>query len=91
MATKSRFGFFSIPPSHTAAKTDFNAKSNHKSPDGKVITEYRNIFSGPTASGIGKKTYFSVPKSIYHEDPYDKADLAKKENNKNKNSADSKN
>jgi hypothetical protein len=86
MASKSRFGFFSIPPSHTAAKSDFNAKSSHKNSDGKVITEERNIFSGPTSSGIGKKTYFSVPKSIYQGDPYDRVDLAKKGNSKNKNS-----
>lgn len=73
MATKSRFGFFSIPPSHTAAKTDYATGSKcRKNGDGRVDTEQRNIFSGGTSTGILKKAYFSVPKSIYQGDPYDK-------------------
>lgn len=35
-ASKPRFGFFSIPPSHTAAKTDFRKVKNRKNVDGRV-------------------------------------------------------
>lgn len=70
MGSKSRFGYFSIPPSHTAAKTDFCKKKPLKTSDGRVMTSNRNIFSGITSSGILKKTFFSVPKSIYQDDPY---------------------
>lgn len=70
MSTKSRFGFFSLPPSHKAAKTDFSSTTCRKSEDGKVLTESRNIYTGPTASGVLKKSYFSVPESIYKGDPY---------------------
>ncbi len=35
-ASKLRFGFFSIPPSHTAAKTDFRKAKNRKNVDGRV-------------------------------------------------------
>ena len=38
MATKSRFGFFSILPSHTAGITDFAIKPCKKDQDGKVVT-----------------------------------------------------
>lgn len=34
--SKPRFGFFSIPPSHTAAKTDFRKAKNRKNVDGRV-------------------------------------------------------
>lgn len=84
MSTKSRFGFFSIMPSHTAGKTDYNKKQCRKSSDGRVRVENRNIFSGTTSSGVLKKSFFSVPKSIYQGDPYIK------ENQNSKNGEDSK-
>jgi hypothetical protein len=73
MEKKPRFGYFSILASHTAGKTDQNWKKCYKkSKDGKVITDERNIYGGPPSSGILKKSYFSLPKSIYQDDPYDK-------------------
>lgn len=72
MSTKSRFGFFSIPPSHTAAKTDCTITKSRKDQEGKVLTESRGIYSGTTSTGVLRKGYFSVPKSIYQGDPYDK-------------------
>lgn len=85
MGSKSRFGYFSIPPSHTAAKTDFCKKKPLKTSDGRVMTSNRNIFSGITSSGILKKTFFSVPKSIYQDDPYIKHNESAKEDTQNKN------
>lgn len=38
IATKPRFGFFSIPPSHTAGITDFARRPCRKDSDGRVIT-----------------------------------------------------
>jgi hypothetical protein len=38
MEKKPRFGYFSILPSHTAAKTDDPTRKCYKSTDGKVIT-----------------------------------------------------
>lgn len=73
MGSKPRFGFFSIPPSHTAGITDFKQKPCRKGSDGRVTVDMRNVFSGTTSSGILKKTYFSVPKSIYTGDPYQKS------------------
>ena len=70
MATKSRFGFFSVLPSHTAGITDFASKPCRKGEDGRVITAERNFYTNPTASGVNKKSYFSIPKSIYQGDPY---------------------
>lgn len=70
MATKSRFGFFSVLPSHTAGITDFASKPCKKDENGRVVTEERNFYTNPTASGVGKKSYFSIPKSIYQGDPY---------------------
>lgn len=72
MGSKQRFGFFSIPPSHTAGKTDFSRTASRKNNDGRVVTENRNIFSGGNSTGVLNKNYFSVPKSIYQGDPYDK-------------------
>lgn len=83
MGSKQRFGFFSIPPSHTAAITDFKPKPCRKDTDGRVTVEMRNVFSGTTSSGILKKTYFSVPKSIYHGDPYQKGKDTAKNDHKN--------
>lgn len=68
--SKPRFGFFSIPPSHTAAKTDYRKTKNRKNNDGRVSVELKNIFAGGTSSGVLRKSYFSVPKSIYVGDPY---------------------
>lgn len=73
IGSKQRFGFFSIPPSHTAGKTDFSITACHKNNDGRVVTENRNIYSGCISTGILNKNYFSVPQSIYHGDPYDKS------------------
>lgn len=84
MGSKSRFGYFSIPPSHTAAKTDFCKKKPLKTSDGRVMTVNRNIFSGTTSSGILKKSFFSVPKSIYQDDPYIKQNESANEQNQSK-------
>jgi hypothetical protein len=72
MGTKSRFGFFSIPPSHAAARTVYSSTRCHKDSEGKVTTADPNILTVPPSSGVLKKSYFSIPKSIYHGDPYDK-------------------
>ena len=36
MGSKQRYGFFSIPPSHTAGKTDFTKTKCRKNNDGRV-------------------------------------------------------
>lgn len=41
-----------------------------KDQNGKVKTEERNIFSGITASGVLKKSYFNYETSVYQGDPY---------------------
>lgn len=70
MGSKQRFGYFSIPPSHTAAKTDFSKPKCRKNNDGRVEVDMKNILSGTCSSGVLKKSFFSVPKSIYQGDPY---------------------
>lgn len=70
MASKSRFGYFSLLPSHTAAISDNTAPLPHKDSDGKVPTEPRNIYSGITASGMVKKSYFSYTPSAFHGSPF---------------------
>lgn len=70
MASKSRFGYFSLLPSHTAAVTDNSAPKPHREPDGKVTTEPRNIYSGTTSTGMIKKSYFSYTPSAFHGSPY---------------------
>lgn len=38
--------------------------------DGKPITLPRNMLPGSNLSGVGKKSFISVPSSIYHGDKY---------------------
>lgn len=66
MASKSRFGFFTILPSHTAAITDYAQKkgnflnySAQKDDNGKVKTQPRGIFSGSKSAKVLNKTCFS--------------------------------
>lgn len=66
MATKSRFGFFSILPSHTAAITDYSQKKGFyfiipakKDEDGRAKIGPRGIFSGSKSTKVLSKTCFS--------------------------------
>lgn len=59
MASKSRFGFFTILPSHTAAITDYAQKKAQKDDNGKVKTQPRGIFSGFKSAKVLNKTCFS--------------------------------
>lgn len=70
IGSRQRFGFFSIPPSNRAGKTDFTKTKCRKTNDGRVEVEPRNIFPGSCSTGVLNKSYFSVPQSIYHGDPY---------------------
>eukprot|EP00919_Chromeraceae_sp_WS-2016_P071602 GHVR01169539.1.p1 GENE.GHVR01169539.1~~GHVR01169539.1.p1 ORF type:complete len:102 (-),score=6.69 GHVR01169539.1:45-350(-) len=78
MASKSRFGYFSIPPSHAAGDTCFEQKKGRfyvmasaaKDSNGRVKVQDRNIFSGLTASGVLKKSNFSCFPSYSKGDTY---------------------
>lgn len=66
MASKSRFGFFTILPSHTAAITDYAQKKGiffhhlaQKDESGKVKIQPRGIFSGSKSAKVLSKTCFS--------------------------------
>ena len=41
-----------------------------KDENGRVKTEERNVFSGITASGVLKKTFFNYESSVFQGDPY---------------------
>lgn len=79
MATKSRFGFFNIYPSHTAAITDYAQKTGksfdyptaQKDDNGKVKTSERGIFSGIKPSKVLNKTFFSEIQSPFVGCPYE--------------------
>ena len=78
MATKSRFGFFSILPSHTAGITDYAQKTGtifynnpaHKDDSGKVTIPIRGIYSGSKSTKVLSKTCFSSIKSPFVGCPY---------------------
>jgi hypothetical protein len=66
MATKSRFGFFSILPSHTAGITDYSQKKGFKlinsaikDEDGRTKIGPRGIYSGSKSTKVLNKTCFS--------------------------------
>jgi hypothetical protein len=44
--------------------------SDSRGEDGKPITKPRNLLAGTNKSGVGKKSYFNVPDSIYQGDKY---------------------
>lgn len=78
MAKKTRFGYFSIPPSHRAAVTDYSKKKGIcsfylvvKDESGKVKTYQRNIYSGTNSTGSLRKNYFSYVPSAFHGSPYE--------------------
>ena len=70
---RQRFGLFSIPPAGVGGTGDYELKNSIRldwiikhdniekkvRPDGKVLTEERNIFPGPRRSGKTESTYFS--------------------------------
>ena len=77
MASKSRFGYFTMLPSHTAAHTDFSGKLRNilsyldpRDQDGRVVTEPRGIFSGTTSTPSLQKNYFKYTPSAFHGSEY---------------------
>jgi hypothetical protein len=77
MSKKSRYGFFSLPPSATAGHTAFFQKKGNiliiiviRDENGKVKTEERNIFSGTTSSGMLRNSFFKYIPSVFHGDRF---------------------
>ena len=70
MAQKSRFGYFTLLPSHTAATPQAPPSFPAKDENGRVKTEPRNIYSGPTKTGSLKKNFFSYTPSPMASSPY---------------------
>ena len=45
-------------------------KIDPRGEDGKPVTKQPNMLAGTCKSGMMKSSYFSVPDSIYSQDPY---------------------